>query len=179
MKRAFELDFEKLYLMAEKKHQVDFLEHNILTAYLLYRGNFDFRKLLLSQRLTVEEKVNLLVTLPCFKESSLFFELIGMLLEKEKATKLFYVQEGFSKKVSEKINRIMVQVFTAVPLKDDMRNEIASKLELSLKKKVLIKSSVDPSLLGGIVIKLPNGKIYNFSFKNALSDLKCSITEKD
>ncbi len=175
MKQDIEINFEKLYTLALDSGQVDSLEHNIFTLYTLYRTSFQVRRLLLNTRLSSNEKIVILRELPCFKPSTVFESLTKLIIDNDMVNRLYYVRDGFSTVVSDKLNRVIVQIFSAATLSDTNLQEIKLKLEKVLGKGVMLQSSVNPALLGGIIIKLPNGKIWNFTFANALSNLKHSI----
>lgn len=178
MSDPIELNYKKLFDLAQTRNEVDALEHNIFSLYLIYRNSLELRRLMLHQRLSNTEKIEMIKSFNCFRPSTLFFELLKLLLEHEMPDKLYSVHEGFSKIVSQKLNRIMVQVYSVIPLSDPIREKITQRLEVILKKTILLKNTVDATLIGGIIIKLPDGKIYNFSLNKALSDIKYSLTEK-
>ncbi len=175
-----EIDFEKLYELASSRNEVDTLEHNIFALYLLFRHSYETRTLLMNTRISNNEKLDIIKDLPCFTSpNSTFFELLELLLENDMGNKMYYINENFSKVVSSKLNRILVQLFSAVPIPDSIESVINERLSKSLNKKVNLKNFVDPSLIGGMIIKLPDGKIYNFSYSKALSDIKFTLMEKD
>ena len=178
MKQDIEINFGKLYDLAHQSGQVDSLEHNIFTLYTLYRMSFQIRRLLLSTRLSSTEKIGILRELPCFQSSSVFESLTQLIIDNDMVNRLYYIRDGFSTVVSAKLNRVIVQIFSAVPLSDTMLQEIKQKLAPVIGKGVMLQSSVNPALLGGLIIKLPDGKIWNFTYGQALSNLRHSIIQK-
>jgi F-type H+-transporting ATPase subunit delta len=54
----------------------------------------------------------------------------------------------------EVTGRVVAEVRTAVPLSDDLRNDVARRLSQSLGKQVRLKESVDSALVGGMVIRV-------------------------
>lgn len=54
----------------------------------------------------------------------------------------------------EVIGRVVAEVRTAVPLSEELRNEVTQRLSQSLGKQVRLQESVDPSLVGGMVIRV-------------------------
>jgi len=63
------------------------------------------------------------------------------------------------------------EVITAVPLMDKEKQTLERQLEAVVGKDVALKPEVDPSLLGGIVVKI-GGKLLDGSTRSRLSDLK-------
>ena len=172
------LDLEALYDLAQTRNEVDALEHNIFALYLLYRGTFDVRRLLFHERMSVYDKIEVMKQFPCFEPCTVFYDLLELLFEHDMIEKIYYVLESFNKVVTKRLNRMMVQVYSAVLLSDSLRREIKQKLATVFDKQIMLKNTVDPSIIGGIIVKLPNGKIFNFSYSKALSEIKYALMEK-
>jgi ATP synthase F1 delta subunit len=178
MKRPLHIDFEKLYQLASQAGEVDALENNLLCIYLLYRKSISFRRLLVHQKLSISEKLKMIGEFPGLQKSGLFLELIGYLLSQDLGGQIYYLNEGFSKVVTHHLNRVTVQLFTAETVSETAKEEARLSLEKHLDQKVVLKVSVEPSILGGSIIKLPNGKIFDFSYNKALSDIKYTLIGK-
>ena len=178
MKKGAKVSFHRLYERANSRSEVADLQHDIFTLYYLYRHTYDMRRLLKHYRLTTEEKIQIISELPGFKKSKTFNELIYLLIETETTHKLYAIHEGFNKYVNDRDNAIIVQVFSAVPLSNHLEGKIAAQLEKSLAKKVLLQALINESLVGGIMLKLPGGKVYDFSLNKAFSDFKLRLLEE-
>ena len=63
------------------------------------------------------------------------------------------------------------EVITAVPLDDEAKLWVAERLSTVIGKKVVIKSEVDPSLIGGMVARV-GGKLLDGSTRSRLEALK-------
>lgn len=177
MKKSIDISLGRLYDRASKRAEVAELQHNIFELYYLSRHTYEMRRLLKHYKLTSEEKIGMIETLPGFKKSQTFSELLYLLLENESVHKIYQIHESFNKYVNEKDNAIIVQVFTAIVLSDTLQVRLSQKLEKTLGKKVILMSFVDERLIGGIVFKLPGGKVYNFSLDKALTDFKFRLLE--
>lgn len=177
MKKSIDISLSRLYERASNRTEVPELQHNIFELYYLSRHTYEMRHLLRHYKLTSEEKIGIIETLPGFKKSKTFNELLFLLLENDSTYKIYQIHESFNKYVNEKDNAIIVQVFTATALSDALQVRISQKLEKTLGKKVILMSFVDERLVGGIVFKLPGGKVYNFSLDKALTDFKFRLLE--
>ena len=63
------------------------------------------------------------------------------------------------------------EVATAVPLEDEDRQRLSERLSALLDKKVVVKSEVNPELIGGLVVRV-GGKMLDGSTRNRLLALK-------
>ena len=177
--RKVEINFLKLYDVAEKNGDVDALDANVFVLYQLFRNNYELRMLFRSKALSNASKIDILMTLPCFEPSRTFYGVVHLLLEREIYDRIYYLSEGFSKIVNQKVGRIIVHTFSAQALSDSMKKQMTDQLERVLKKKVLLKNSVDANLVGGLIVKLPDRKIFDFSIRRILSDYKFYLMEKN
>jgi len=125
------------------------------------------------------EKVDILTKLPCFMSSTVFSEVIALLVEHKMFNKIYALFEGYAKVVNKKLNRIIVQVFSAVPLPDPLLKDMKDRLEFIVKKDVRLKLFVQPALVGGVMLKFPNGQIYDFSINKMLSNFKYHLMERN
>lgn len=177
--RKVEINFVSLYELAQKNGDVDALDASIFTLYQLYRNSYELRKLLHSKVLGSEQKIEILKSLPCFEPSKTFYTVVYLLLEREIVDRIYYLSEGFSKVVNQKLGRIIVHTFSAQAISGGLKAQLTSQLEGILSKKVVLKNSVDPTLVGGFIVKLPDRKIYDFTVKRILSDYKFYLMEKN
>ena len=176
--KNLKINFEKLLELAQERGEVKLLESNLFNLYQLNRTDYHLRRLFHNRRLSNQEKMNILEKLFGFSASSLFYALISLLLEKQLDHKIYYIYEGYTKVVQEKLNIIIVQAFTAVPINLHLFQTLKPELERILDRNIILKNFVNPDLLGGIYLKLPNGKIYDFTYQKELENLKFYLLEK-
>ncbi|TWU55279.1 ATP synthase F1 subunit delta [Rubripirellula reticaptiva] len=68
------------------------------------------------------------------------------------------------------MGRVVASVRTAVPLDDETRNQIANRLGSVMNAQIKLNESVDPELIGGMVIRIGD-KVFDSSVKNRLDKL--------
>ena len=67
------------------------------------------------------------------------------------------------------------EVFTTIPLDDEDKQKLGERLGAIVDKKVVIKSEIDPSLVGGIVARI-GGKLLDGSTRSRLEALKRELS---
>ncbi len=97
-----------------------------------------------------------------------------LLVEKKRAEILPEIAEEFQVMVNEAQNICHGSVISAVELNDELQNKIQKTLENLTGKKVELSTSVDPSLIGGIVAKVGD-LVLDGSIRTQLAGLKDSI----
>ena len=179
MSKAVEIDFKKLLDLASSHSEIEPLEYNLFELYQLYRKNYQIRRLFRASWMKPEDKLATLKSLPCFVPSKVFEQLMGLIVANEMTDKIYYVYDGFGKVVDKELGRVIVQVFSSVQLSLAQTEEIKLALEKVLGKKISLKVFVDEGLVGGLIIKLSNGKIYDFTYKKLLSEFKHYMMERN
>ncbi len=84
------------------------------------------------------------------------------------------VRDAAAKILDEQVGRVVAEVRTAVPLSDDLRGEILHRLGESLGKQIRLKESVDPSLIGGMLIRVGD-TVFDTSVSGRLAKLGRSV----
>lgn len=103
---------------------------------------------------------------------------LNLLVEKRRAVILPEIAEQFKIMVDQEKNISHGSVTSAVELSDDLHAKVQTALEKLTGKKVELSTSVDPSLIGGIVAKVGD-LVLDGSIKTQLAGLKDSIKGRE
>jgi F-type H+-transporting ATPase subunit delta len=71
---------------------------------------------------------------------------------------------------------VEAEVTSAHPLNDEQRRELGQVLSASSGKTITLRESVDPSILGGLVVRIGSRQI-DTSLRTKLSSLKLALKE--
>jgi F-type H+-transporting ATPase subunit delta len=74
-------------------------------------------------------------------------------------------------------NRMKVQLRSAVPLADDQRERIVGELRTTFGKEPVVHLSVDPALLGGLVVQVDDW-VYDASVRTRLDTMRRELLER-
>ncbi|MFW7378300.1 MAG: ATP synthase F1 subunit delta [Oligoflexus sp.] len=80
----------------------------------------------------------------------------------------------FRKIINEKMGVVEAEAVTVVELSEDDRQAIRQRLETMTSKKVRLSSKIDPSILGGFVIRIENS-VLDMSLKSKLDAMTQSV----
>ena len=99
---------------------------------------------------------------------------LKVLISKKRFQELNNIVQAYSDEL-DKINNIKrAEVISAVELSKEQMQKLTKKLQNKLKKNVVIKSSLDKNIIGGLIIKIDDDVIDN-SLKNKLENLSKNI----
>jgi F-type H+-transporting ATPase subunit delta len=119
-----------------------------------FAGEADVAALLASNRVPRDQKMRLLTAGLDGEISPLAMNLVRILEDKGKLHLARDIQIVFQEKVDEARGIAHAVVTTAVPLSDDERNAIASRLSSVTGKQVNITPVVDQAIIGGLVARI-------------------------
>lgn len=179
MSKILELDLEKACDQAQKNNEVEALIENFFSLALLYQKNFEIRSLLNHKQLTIEEKLSILKEVPGFKTSQVFEDVLEAIIENNHTKSIQNIYEKISVLLSEKQNQIVLHVETAVPLTQEFTQTLSAQFATIFKKQIILKAFVNPELIAGIVVKLPGGQEFDYSYERLLSDFKHYLRERN
>lgn len=106
----------------------------------------------------------------------IFSNTLALMAEKRRLNIVSDVLNAFDDMLRLERNEEKVEVISAVALTDEQQQKIAKAAETKLGKKVLLTSSIDESLIGGLVIKIGSTMI-DSSLKGKLSQLHNAMKE--
>ena len=97
-----------------------------------------------------------------------------LLLEKERMDQLDGIWRYYEKLMDEAMNIVRAEIITPMPLSDSQREKLENALATFTGKKVKSVIETDPSLIGGVVVKIGD-MVLDGSIKAQLEGLKQSI----
>jgi F-type H+-transporting ATPase subunit delta len=143
---------------------------------LLYKSNSNFRNIILSPTVSLEEKEKavskILDVLNLPQEVKPF---IFLAVKENKGNIIKELNKAFRFEVEKFFATVQGEVITAHPIDEDLLNQIKTVLESKIGKKIEFTVKEDKSLIGGAVIKA-GSYILDTSVRNYLKQLERSLT---
>jgi len=103
--------------------------------------------------------------------SPLALNLVLMLISRGGVAMVTKIAEEYQRMLDEYHGIQTADVITAVPVDDKDKEKLAEKLGTLVAKKVVLKSEVDPEILGGIIARV-GGKLLDGSTRSKLAALR-------
>ena len=166
---------QSLYEVAkDEKQEKEYLEE--LTAVCgAFRENPDFLKLLTTPSIAFEDKQNVLKTVFEGKIRPFMLNFLMLTTEKGRIGLIHEMREAYKEQYYFENGIVEVLAVTAVPMSAALTDKLRGKMEQVTGKKVELKCSVDPSIMGGIVVKV-NNEQFDTSLRTRLEELAARLT---
>ncbi len=100
-----------------------------------------------------------------------------MLARHDRLDLIPYITEEVKVEHERRTNQKRVEVTSALPLTEPQLKEIRDRLRSEMKFEPIVRSSVDPSLLGGVIIRIGD-TVYDSSLRTRIGDLRNRLRER-
>lgn len=163
-----------LFDLAIESNKIDEFENQVRIVYEILKTEKEFMQILQHPQIEVDEKIKILQK--AFK-SNILNEIMGLLtliIQKNRQEHLLEVLNIFLDEVKKYKGIVTATVISAVPLNNEQINMIKVKLISNLKKQIQIETQVDPSIIGGLKIRVGDS-ILDASIEGKLHSLKTSL----
>ena len=105
-----------------------------------------------------------------------FIRFLELLAERHRMPAIFRIRRGFDEMWREENKLLAVRVTSAVELDPETVEGIGKKIEEQTGQRIELSSSVDPDVLGGLVLQVGN-MVLDASIRNRLEKLRKQITQ--
>lgn len=103
-------------------------------------------------------------------------ETLTAMQEEDDADLVVEVARHYRELLDAKDTTVLVNVVTAVPMDDELRDKVRTKLESELNAPVYLVERVDPNIIGGIMLEV-RGRRYDASVRAQLSNIRKSLKD--
>ena len=165
-----------LYALAIDSDKVDSIHHELGRLSDLIDESQDLRKLLESPILSREEQKRAITTvMEKAGADALTLKFLGALASNGRLSALPRVIQAFQQEHARRRGQVSAEVISAIAL-DDNRKAIVEKTvaRLAGSDKLLLSMRVDPSLIGGLVVRI-GSRMIDSSIKTKLSRLESAM----
>ena len=136
----------------------------------------ELNQLFITRRIQIEDKLIMLKNILDDKISDIEMDLLVLLMENGHMLLYGKVLERFDYLLDKDSEIIKVQITSSTRLSDDEVQQISSKIENQIQKKLNVKMDTDTSLVGGIKLRVGNTLI-DGSVSNRLQKMRDTLIQ--
>ena len=162
---------EALLELAQEQGSVDALADEVQQLLPVIASGGELDRLLTNPAISDEERGRIIQSVFQGKVSGLLYNLLRLLGDKRRLGSLPQVAAGYLLAVAELRGQLDVQAFVATELDSDTARRVAEQIGRALGKTVTLTQKVDPSLIGGMKIKVGD-KLIDASVASQLRNMK-------
>lgn len=166
-----------LMQLAQEKGEVESVREDMLLVAATIAANPDLRVMLSSPVIKADLKNNVLGRVFGGKIGHMSERFINILVRKGRESMMQEIAEGYQHAYRLEHNMLMAEVRSAIPLTAEARAQVKGMAEARYPGKAIsLNETVDPSLIGGVVIRIGDEQI-DASVSRRLSDLRRKFSE--
>lgn len=163
---------EALFNIAKEKNFVTKIQDDLKLVSDTFLDNADLSKFFFNPIISVDDKKDIIEKLFKNNIDNVSFSFINILLDKKRESNIFEIKELYDKLVNNLFSKVVAEIYTAVDINDSKEtvDNLKSTLSSYLEKEVEIKTFVDESILGGVLIKIGD-RIIDGTVKTQLDNI--------
>lgn len=131
-------------------------------------SNPELMRFLLMPNISREQKLDAVRRIFTGEVGEPMLGFLHVLVQADRSEHLIQILEAFERMVMEYTRTVRATVTSARPLTDAELAQIRETLEKAADKTIILETDVDPSLIGGLVVRV-NDMIYDNSIKSQLA----------
>ena len=164
-----------LFDLAKEQGALDQVQSDLSGLKGLLAESADLTRLIESPAIAKDDQVKALTAVSKKAGASdLTTRFLGLLADKRRAFALPDVIEAYEAMLSDEKGEVQAELTSAVELTDEQKDAVREKISQSVGKTVTMTSSVDPGLLGGLVVRV-GSRMIDASLKTKLHQLELAM----
>jgi F-type H+-transporting ATPase subunit delta len=164
-----------LFDLAEERKALDAVAGDLRTLRAMLRDSGDLRRLIRSPVLSREDQAKAIAAIAQPAElSPLTCNFLGLLAQNRRLFALPAMGESYLSRLALRRGEVTAQVVTPQALSPAQRAAVDEQLRKAVGGKVAVDVEVDPSLLGGLVVRL-GSRMVDASLKSKLYRLQLAM----
>jgi F-type H+-transporting ATPase subunit delta len=170
-----------LFNAAAGEDVIDQVHGDLMSFARLLEHETALRVFFTSQRVSADEKREMVVRAIGDRASGLFVKFVLLLIDKKRIdefadNKFADITEPFQVLYEEHSNMLRVGVVTAVALDAELERKAREMIERRTGKKAQLEQRIDPHIIGGMIM-IAGGQIMDGSIRSHLAELRQDLLE--
>jgi len=163
-----------LFELALESNQVDEMLTEVAHLKEVLSEEPEFLELISNPKISMDDRKQVIVDVFNGKISDYIVGLIDLVINKNRQNLLLQIFEDFISKVNEHKGVVVADITVCEPLSQEQEKMLIKRLETLTKKTITLSQHIDPSLVGGLVIRIGD-RIMNYSVKGMLGAMSKEI----
>jgi F-type H+-transporting ATPase subunit delta len=165
---------DAFYAVAQAEGAVEKIEDELHAVARTLESNDALRSTLTDQAVPAELRQGIVEDLLGSRAHPVTTSLVSFVVGAGRGRELPAIIDAFVARAADSRAEAVAEVRSAVPLDDDQKARLAAGLSKATGKKITVKVTVDPSVLGGIVAQVGD-TVIDGSIRHRLDQLKESV----
>lgn len=165
-----------LFHVARSEDLIEVVEDELYKLREVLKKNAELSEFLSNLRIAPEGKKKALKEICGDKVSFVTLNHLNLVIDQGKQRKLGPIIEEYLALAAAAREKVTAEVITSVPLSEKMAEKLARELTKVTKKQVFLKPRVDPSILGGAIVRVEN-KIIDGSLRHQLEEMRRAMVK--
>jgi len=165
-----------LYEVALESDRLESFQEELSFIVETFKQYPDFYELCRTPQLSLEEKKQIVENVFSGRLTAEIVNFLKVLLDKRRITSLEEIAREYRKLINEYNNVVEGVAVTAVALKEDQKAKLEEKLGKLTGKKIRLRNEIDPSIIGGILVRVED-KVIDGTVQRRLNELKESFAQ--
>ena len=164
-----------LFELADEQHQLDAVAGDLRELRTMLHESPDLDRLLRSPVLSREEQAKAIAALADRAGlSKLTRDFLGVVAGNRRLFAVPAMIDAYLTQLAERRGEVTAEVTTAQPLNEMQQNTLGEQLRRAVGRRVTVDLKVDPSLLGGMIVKV-GSRMIDGSLKSRLHRLQLAM----
>ncbi|KAA0969747.1 F0F1 ATP synthase subunit delta [Aureimonas fodinaquatilis] len=168
---------QSLFELSRDEGSIEVMEKELKQFQLLIGENADFRRLVESPAFTSEEQLRAVsAVVEAVKPLPLLGNTLKVVAENRRLAILPQIITAFIELARAERGEVQAEVTSALALTSEQRKELSAALSSYSGKTVSMEETVDPAILGGLVVRIGSRQV-DTSLRTKLNSLKLALKE--
>ena len=167
-----------LYEIGEQKNRVESILQDLREIVDIIYNNKEFQDVIKHPQISTSRKKEIFSNVFKGKVDDELLSFLILLIEKERILYIDEILIEFERIHLEKNNTVVAQVKTVVPLIEDEKHKLKSKLESIYNKNIIMNEELDATIIGGVYVRVGNDVI-DGTIKAKLDDMKKLMLKRE
>ena len=164
-----------LFELADERHALDAVAGDLRELRTMLQQSHDLARLLRSPVLSREDQAKAIAALSERAGlSELTRDFLGVAAGNRRLFAVPAMIEAYLNQLAERRGEVTAEITTAQPLNETQQNTLAEQLRRAVGRRVTVDLRVDPSLLGGMIVKV-GSRMIDGSLKSRLHRLQLAM----
>jgi len=166
---------QALFELGQQDGKLDVFSTQLNTIASVFADHEELRQLIFHPQVRAQVKQETLKKIFGQDTDKLIMNFLLLLVDAKRIVSIGIIWDEFHKLVNKACNLAEAEVISAIVLSKDALAALQQKLNVVTGKDVILSTKVDPSIIGGLIIRLGD-KLIDGSVVRRLSDIRSALT---